>query len=143
MKRTEDALRQVALAVFGAEAAEVFQQLVHSLATILEVDIPMLALPMDTDPVHMRTLAVWMDGEVVDEFEYPLAGVPFETAINCEFCCFGHDRTRTNLQVVLITGYGDGIDPRLTEQAGIASVLHKPLEPATPLAVIRPFLAGG
>jgi len=43
------------------------------------------------------------------------------------------------LQVVLYTGYGEGIAPAELERAGVAALMRKPIEPSDLLAVLRRF----
>jgi PAS domain S-box-containing protein len=76
-RRTQDALTKAALAVSSAQGATVFQELVRYLATILEVDAALIAAPEDgTEPCQMRVHAFFMDGEIRENFIYPLAGTP-------------------------------------------------------------------
>ena len=43
---------------------------------------------------------------------------------------------RPGLQIVLYTGYGEGIGPSDLERAGVAALVHKPIEPSDLLAVL-------
>ena len=76
--RTEEALRRAALAVSGAEGEGVFRDLVQALATILEVGIAFIALPKAGSVCKLEMLAFYMDGRIVGDFEYPMAGTPCE-----------------------------------------------------------------
>ncbi|MCL4802070.1 MAG: PAS domain S-box protein, partial [Burkholderiales bacterium] len=79
--RAEEALRSAALAVSGAVGERVFAELVRALAAILDVEVAFIALPASADPSRLRMLAFHVDGRLVDEFEYPMAGTPCETVI--------------------------------------------------------------
>jgi len=76
--RTEEALRSAALAVSGAAGDAVFAELVRALAAILDVPVAFIALPAPEDPSRLRMLAFHLDGRMIDEFEYPMAGTPCE-----------------------------------------------------------------
>jgi len=85
-KRTQDALTSAALAVSSAQGASVFQELVRYLATILEVDAALIAAPHPTlGPAHMRVHAFFVDGEIRENFDYPIAGTPCEQVLGQRF----------------------------------------------------------
>ncbi|MGZ8266543.1 MAG: PAS domain-containing hybrid sensor histidine kinase/response regulator [Burkholderiales bacterium] len=85
-KRTQDALTKAALAVSSAQGATVFQELVRYLAAILEVDGALIATPnADSGACTMHTHAFLLDGEIREDFAYPLAGTPCETVIGHAF----------------------------------------------------------
>ena len=75
-KRNEDALRAAALAVSSAQGQAVFGELARYLAEILDVDVAMISVHADGDRTRMRTLAVYLDGKPLPDFEYPLEGSP-------------------------------------------------------------------
>jgi len=79
--RAEEALRSAAVAVSGAVGDTVFAELVRALAAILEVEAAFIALPVPEASGRLRMLAFYLDGRMVDEFEYALAGTPCETVI--------------------------------------------------------------
>lgn len=62
---------------------------VAGLAKLLGVKCAFAAELVPDKPSHGRTLAMWFDGELVDNFEYPLAGTPCEVAQEREMCFFG------------------------------------------------------
>ena len=84
-KRSEEALRAAALAVSSAEGAGVFTELVRYLATILRVDVAMIAVYVDGDRTRMRTLAACLDGKPRANFEYRLDGSPCRHVVGREF----------------------------------------------------------
>lgn len=84
-KRTQDALASAALAVSSAQGASVYQELVRYLATILEVDAAFIAAPGAGGECHMRMHAFFLDGEIRENFDYPLAGTPCETILGQSF----------------------------------------------------------
>ncbi len=84
-KRHEEALRSAALAVSGAEGPTVFQELVRYLATILGVDVAFIALHSGECPETLRMEAFYVDGRVIEKFDYARAGTPCETVVGREF----------------------------------------------------------
>ena len=65
-----------ALAVSGAAAGRVCEDLVRSLATILGTDAALIGEFIDPGRTRMRTLAVWYDGRLLQNFEYDVAHSP-------------------------------------------------------------------
>jgi len=84
-RRLEDALRGAALAVSSAEGEAVFRELVRYLATMLDVDAAFIAVHADPGRTRMRTLASWLDGRHLREFEYDLEGSPCAAVVGREF----------------------------------------------------------
>jgi PAS domain S-box-containing protein len=87
-KQAEDALRSAALAVSSVEAESVFRDLARQLATTLCVDVCFIARFVEDDPSRMRTLAAWVDGQLVGDYEYALAGTPCEAVVGRRFLFF-------------------------------------------------------
>jgi PAS domain S-box-containing protein len=83
-KRTQDALTKAALAVSSAQGSTVFQELVRYLATILEVDMALIATPC-VDGQRMRVHAFYLDGETRENFEYDIHGTPCEHVLGRRF----------------------------------------------------------
>ncbi len=86
--RTEEALRNAALAVSTAAGEGVFRELVRSIAAILDVEIAFIALPKQGDSCRLKMLAYYADGRIIDDFEYPIAGTPCETVVGKQFRCY-------------------------------------------------------
>ncbi len=74
-------LHSAALAVSGADGDAVFRELVRHLATTLDVELAFIALPTEADGGRLRMLAFYLDGKMIEDFEYPLAGTPCETVL--------------------------------------------------------------
>ncbi len=76
-----------------AEGAELVPALTRYLATILPVDMAVIGVvegegePGDDDERIVRTLAVYCDGDHVDDFSYPLHGTPCRTVLE-GFRCY-------------------------------------------------------
>lgn len=75
-KRTEEALRHVALGVSRATGYEVFPATVRYLASSLQVDLAFVSRAARPDSTELSTLATWYRGEPVGNFDYPLLGTP-------------------------------------------------------------------
>jgi len=77
--RADDILARTtaaALAVSTADAATLFHDLAHRLAEILDVDATLIAVFKEGDPTRLVTLAAWLDGKALQNFEYELATTP-------------------------------------------------------------------
>src|SRR5262249_21110709 len=82
-------LTSAALAVSSAQGATVFQELVRYLAMILEADAALITTPFDGKAAcNMRVHAFFLDGEIRENFEYPLTGTPCETVVGQRFRIF-------------------------------------------------------
>ena len=86
--RTEQTLREAALAVSTAAGEGVFRELVRALAAILDVEIAFIALPKPGDPRRLKMLAYYADGRMNEDFEYPISGTPCETVVGKQFRCY-------------------------------------------------------
>ncbi len=77
--RADDILARTtaaALAVSSADCAVLFHDLVRRLAEILDVDAAVISVFKEGDPARMTTLAAWLDGKPLENFEYELAKTP-------------------------------------------------------------------
>ncbi len=84
-KRLEDAFSSAALAVSQSEEETLYRQLARYLSTILGVDGAFIATIAPDDPAQMQMLAFHLDGNVRENFAYPLAGTPCETVVGRQF----------------------------------------------------------
>ncbi|MBT9613601.1 MAG: PAS domain S-box protein [Burkholderiales bacterium] len=91
LKRAEENLLEIARGVSAATGALFFNSLVAHLAKSLGADYAFVAeiIPGSTD--HMRTLAVSIQGESADNFEYALTGTPCASVVGKETCTYLHD----------------------------------------------------
>ena len=81
----EEILRAAALAVSGAEGPDIFDQLVRSLATILKADVALIAVFADDSAERLRTVALFLDGQIVPNVEYGMADTPCADVVGREF----------------------------------------------------------
>ena len=77
----DDILHGAAVALSTTEGDAVFRDLVRYLARSLSVDVAFIALPTEHGSRRLRMLAVCLDGRLVEDVEYELAGTPCETVI--------------------------------------------------------------
>jgi signal transduction histidine kinase/CheY-like chemotaxis protein len=83
---TEQLFLKAAIALSAAQRETVFKDLAHSLVELLEVDVAMISvLRTDSTPPIMDAIALWMDGNWIKDFRYPLAETPCATVIGGEF----------------------------------------------------------
>ncbi len=83
--RTDDALRAVALAVSDPRSGTVFDELVRLLATILHVEVAFIARYESAQPQWLHILAMYEDGQIVQDVRYEVAGTPCETVLGQRF----------------------------------------------------------
>jgi len=76
LRQVLDRTTAAALAVSGAAAGRVFEDLAESLATILCADAALIGEFADERRTRMRTLAVWLDGRHLRNFEYDVTQTP-------------------------------------------------------------------
>jgi len=80
-KRMEDAFSEAALAVSQSEEETLYRQLARYLAGILGVDGAFIATVNADMPCDLGMLAFHLDGEVRENFTYPILGTPCETVV--------------------------------------------------------------
>ncbi len=76
LRQVLDRTMAAALAVSGAAAGRVCEDLVQSLASILGTDAALVGEFIDSGRTRMRTLAVWYDGRQLQNFDYDVAHSP-------------------------------------------------------------------
>jgi PAS domain S-box-containing protein len=70
------ALARLALRTAQAGGTEVFEQLVHELASALRMPMVLLAVIAQDAPDTLRTLAIHLDGQIRSSFDLPLRELP-------------------------------------------------------------------
>ena len=79
------ALRRAALAVAHPGGPGLFEALVRELSASLQAACVMVATFADDSQTTLRTLAVCLDGEMLRNFDYPLAGSPCAMVVGRSF----------------------------------------------------------
>lgn len=75
-KFVEDAIRQIAAGVSTENSELFFRNFVQQIVKLFSADYAFVAMLSATRPGHAETLAVCRQGEIIDNFAYPLAGSP-------------------------------------------------------------------
>jgi signal transduction histidine kinase len=127
----EQILREAALAVSGAEGPRIFDQLVHSLATILKADVALIAVFADDSRELLRTVGLCVDGQTVPNVEYAMAGTPCIDVVGREFryypvqvrSRFPADSMAAGLGVESYAGYP--LDDAVGSPLGLAVVMAR------------------
>jgi PAS domain S-box-containing protein len=89
--RTEAALSRAAIAVSSVGGEQILADLLHHLTGILGAEIAFIATYTRHDSPQMRTLALVIDGGVIDNIEYNLSGTPCEQVVGQEFRYYSGD----------------------------------------------------
>jgi PAS domain S-box-containing protein len=84
-KRAEEALRTAATAVSTDGGDAIFRDLTVAIARILDVDVAFISVFVDERRTRMRTLAALLDGKLLRNFEYELAGTPCAQVVGRAF----------------------------------------------------------
>ncbi len=88
-KRTEEALRNIALGVTGARGDDIFRELVRYLAVTLGVEVAFIGLlDKDCSIERITTLAVYDSGHIVENLQYDLSGTPCENVVGRQYRFF-------------------------------------------------------
>ncbi len=90
IKRSESALQQVAEAVGSAIGVTFFQNLVRQLALTLDADYAMISEAVPGTDASMRTVALYGEGRIQENFVYSLTGTPCEEVLKRRFVCHAH-----------------------------------------------------
>jgi len=89
-KRAEEALRTAATAVSTDGGDAIFRDLTVAIARILDVDVAFISVFVDDRRTRMRTLAAMLDGKLLRNFEYDLAGTPCAQVVGRAFRMVEH-----------------------------------------------------
>lgn len=82
----EQLFLKAAIALSGAQRETVFDDLAHSLAELLEVDVAMIGvLGSGAGTGIVEALSLWVDGQWIRGYQYSVGGTPCETVIGKEF----------------------------------------------------------
>jgi PAS domain S-box-containing protein len=146
-KRLEEALSSAALAVSEAEGEALFRELARYLAAILRVDAVFISTADPADPAQMQVRAMHLDGKVLENFSYGLAGTPCATVFGQQFRFYPSHLAElfpldADFRALGFQGYAGH---PLTDSAGrpvglLAVVARRPLEnPAFVESVLRIF----
>jgi len=85
-QRMQAAVLKVAAAVSAATGKEFFEQLARNMTEAVGAAAGFVAQLLPVEPLTARTIAAVVDHEVVDNFEYGLAGTPSENLLHSISC---------------------------------------------------------
>jgi PAS domain S-box-containing protein len=85
-RRLEDALHDTARGVSAATGETFFRSLVLYLSRALQADYAFVAELSPSNPAHVRTTAVCVDGEIAPDIEYALSGTPCANVVDMSVC---------------------------------------------------------
>jgi PAS domain S-box-containing protein len=80
-RRAEEATRTLARAVWGTTGDAFFQTLVKQITLVLEADVACVAVPVHGAGQQLQTIAVWGNGNLIENFTCDIAGTPCEEVV--------------------------------------------------------------
>ena len=89
--RARDSITAASEGLQGITGPDYSTELVGRLAGLLGVDIVFIGELEEEMCDSIRTLAVHMDGAIIDNFEYPLKGSPCDNVVGKTVCCYERD----------------------------------------------------
>ncbi|WP_435106187.1 hybrid sensor histidine kinase/response regulator [Arhodomonas sp. AD133] len=84
-KRTEQALRDVAMGVSAVAGEKTHEQIARFLASTLEVDLALIGVLDTSHGDRIQTLAIWHAGQLLPNVTYALAGTPCQHVVGRRF----------------------------------------------------------
>lgn len=87
-KRSEDAIRNIAAGVSAQTGKDCYDQLVEHLAKLFDADYAFIGLLDEHGSDTVNTLAVWAQGELADNINYPLNNTPCAEIIGESTYCY-------------------------------------------------------
>ena len=125
-KHVEEAIRQIAAGVSAESGERFFRELVRYLAKLFDTDYAFAGILAEQNPREIRTLAVYAQGQIVENFTYALAGTPCAGVVGQRTCIHPRDVQR------------DFPEDRMLVEMGVESYIGMPLFDTTgqPLGLI-------
>jgi PAS domain S-box-containing protein len=143
-RRTDQALRRVALGISAASGPEVFQLTVANVAAVLGVDLAFVAA-LEDHGLRLATLAMCDAGAVGGSFCYQVAGTPCEEVLSRGFTYYSECAAGkfTGDELLQAKGYGSYAGYPLMDSSGtlsgVLSVCHRGTLPSA--AMVESVLA--
>ncbi len=91
LRERSDMLRAIVAGTAAETGEDFFSTLVCHLSSVLDVQYAVVGEVQHSPVRKIRTLAVSANGNLIDNFEYPLMNTPCETALGQPFACFERD----------------------------------------------------
>jgi PAS domain S-box-containing protein len=93
-KRTEELLRLIVESTAKVTGTDFLLSLVKHLALLFGFRYALIGKLIPPGLNRIKTIAVWANGNFADNFEYALAGTPYENVINQNFCIYSENVQR-------------------------------------------------
>lgn len=87
-RRVERTLRQLTMTVSASIGDTFFRTLVTALTSALEMEFAFIGELIRPDLRRVRTIAVYRDGQIIDNFEFDLKGKPCSDVVARTFCIY-------------------------------------------------------
>ena len=87
-KQTEELVRNLAAGVTGEGGEQFFRPLVRYLAKSLGLDLALVGELAGESGNRIETIAMFSDGEIVENVTYDLSGTPCENVMQGAVCCY-------------------------------------------------------
>ena len=114
-RQTEEALRTLSASARGARDDQFFELIARRIAELAGMEIGFVGRVHGEPPSRIRTLAVWSNGAMAPNVDFPIADTPFAPIVGKELCVFPRE-----------VQAGFPRDPMLAE-LGVAAVAAIPL----------------
>jgi diguanylate cyclase (GGDEF)-like protein/PAS domain S-box-containing protein len=139
-KRQENLVVEIAQGIAAATGETFFRSLVQRLAVALDADLAIVGEIAADSQDHINTVAVWAEGQLADNFQYPLAGSPCQKIVGATVCCypdhvadqFPDDKPLREKQIEAYVGAP--LTSATGEKLGLISVMFKKALPNSALA---------
>ena len=87
-KRSEDAVKDIAIGVSGQSGDEFFHDMVNILCKLFDAKYAFIGLLDERDPLQINTVAVCVDGNITDNLSYRLENTPCENVVGYKTCAY-------------------------------------------------------
>jgi len=84
----EQAIKDIATSVSSATGDTFFPQMVEQVATVFDAQFVFIGLLNKSNEQMINTLAIYADGKIIDNIEYPLQGTPCFNVANEHTCVY-------------------------------------------------------
>lgn len=102
-QKTEQTLQNIVEGTASVTGDEFFPALVRQLAKALNVPYVWVSEVVPNSPLKLRTLALWAENELAENFEYNLTGTPCKVVIETgRMCCYPDSLQRFFPEVLLL-----------------------------------------
>ena len=90
-KRTDEAIRRIASAVYSGSGDDFYEQLVINMAEMFSADYAFIGLLDENDPMLVNTYVTYAKGDIVPNMSYSLIDTPCRNVVGKMPCAYPHD----------------------------------------------------